>query len=42
MKGYYTSYGYVGFIGEEKMLFSTEAEYEEYYNNLKEDIKNGV
>lgn len=40
MDGYYTDFGYVGFIGEKKMIFSTEAEYEEYFENLKEDDKN--
>lgn len=40
MGGYYTDFGYVGFIGEEKMIFSTETEYEEYFENLKEDDKN--
>lgn len=37
MNGYYTQYGYVGFIGEKTMLFATEADYEEYYNSLKEN-----
>ncbi|MDO5397815.1 MAG: hypothetical protein Q4G33_07775 [bacterium] len=37
MSGYYTEYGYVGLIGEEKILFATEADYEEYWNNLKEN-----
>lgn len=40
MDGYYTDFGYVGFIRDEKMIFSTEAEYEEYFENLKEDDGN--
>lgn len=40
MYGYYTDFGYVGFIRDEKISFSTEAEYEEYFENLKEDDKN--
>lgn len=38
MKGYYTSYGYKGFIPNKGyMLFKDEDEYEEYYNENKED-----
>lgn len=31
MKGYYTSYGYMGLIGDTYILFPSEREYEEYY-----------
>lgn len=34
MIGYYTDYGYMGYVGGEWMLFATEDEYCEY---LKED-----
>lgn len=30
MKGYITSYGYMGLVGETWMLFATETEYREY------------
>lgn len=30
MDGYYTSYGYVGYVNGEPMLFATEDEYLEY------------
>lgn len=30
MKGYYTSYGYMGFVNEKWMLFATDKEYYEY------------
>lgn len=36
-KGYPTSYGYMGLIGEHYMLFATEEEYLEY---LKEGEEN--
>lgn len=42
MNGYYTAYGYIGFIDGERMLFATEDEYEEYFNNLKEDIEDDL
>ena len=32
MKGYYTSYGYMGYIDGNYRLFATEAEYIETYN----------
>lgn len=34
MKGYLTKYGYVGYVGDRKMLFATE---EEYYEYIKEE-----
>lgn len=34
MSGYYTDYGYMGYVGGEWMLFATE---DEYYEYLKED-----
>ena len=32
MKGYYTNYGYMGYVPEEKeyMLFASESDYSEY------------
>ena len=33
MKGYYTSFGYMGFVGGKYMLFSSEKDYEEYFEN---------
>ena len=30
MKGYYTSYGYMGYINGKYRLFATESEYREY------------
>ena len=30
MKGYYTSYGYMGYINGKYKLFATETEYKEY------------
>lgn len=30
MKGYYTSYGYMGYINGKYRLFATETEYREY------------
>lgn len=30
MDGYYTPYGYVGFVNGEEMIFATEEEYLEY------------
>ena len=30
MKGYYTPYGYIGFVNGKKMLFASESEYIEY------------
>mgnify|MGYP000902511667 FL=1 len=32
MKGYLTSYGYMGFVAGCWMLFATESEYYEYLN----------
>lgn len=37
MGGYFTSYGYMGFIYGRAMLFATDTEYYEY---LKEVIQN--
>ena len=34
MKGYYISCGYMGWIGGEYRLFSTEKEYEEIYREF--------
>lgn len=31
MKGYFTSYGYMGFVAGRWMLFATESEYYEYF-----------
>ena len=30
MKGYYVSFGYIGFVNNVKMIFATEEEYREY------------
>ena len=30
MKGYYTAYGYMGYVNGKYQLFATEAEYIEY------------
>ena len=30
MGGYWTSYGYIGFVGNQKMLFASDTEYFEY------------
>lgn len=30
MNGYFTSYGYMGFVDDRWMLFATETEYYEY------------
>ena len=30
MKGYYTPFGYVGFVGKIRVLFATEVEYREF------------
>ena len=30
MKGYYTPFGYVGFVGKTRVLFATEEEYREF------------
>lgn len=35
MWGYYTSYGYIGFVNGRKMLFATEKEYYEYMEEQK-------
>lgn len=35
MGGYYTAYGYFGWVGNGFMLFSTE---DEYYDYIKEDF----
>lgn len=36
MKGYYTSYGYMGYINGKYRLFATESDYAEYYEaNVK-------
>lgn len=32
MRGYYTSFGYMGFVNGKFMLFVSETEYAEYYN----------
>lgn len=32
MKGYLTSYGYMGFVAGRWMLFATESDYYEYLN----------
>lgn len=35
MKGYYTDYGYKGYIpGKGYMLFASESDYEEYYYSI--------
>lgn len=39
MDGYYTSYGYMGLVGEGMILFATEEEYCEY---IKEIDENGI
>lgn len=36
MKGYKTAYGYMGYVPGRWMLFSTEAEYHEYFD--EEDL----
>lgn len=38
MKGYYISYGYMGFINGKYRLFATE---EEYIETFREENKNG-
>lgn len=40
MRGYHTSYGYKGYVYGRWMLFSTEADYNEYMKDLNknEDI----
>jgi len=42
MKGYLTSYGYMGFVARRWMLFTTESEYYEYFNtvNFKKEREN--
>lgn len=35
MYGYYTSYGYIGFVDGRKILFATEEEYYEYMEETK-------
>lgn len=30
MKGYYTAYGYMGYVDDKYILFATEADYIEY------------
>lgn len=35
MSGYLTSYGYMGLVAGQWMLFATEAEYYEYINDSK-------
>lgn len=35
MSGYLTSYGYMGLVVGQWMLFATEAEYYEYINDSK-------
>lgn len=35
MQGYYTHYGYMGFVRGERMLFATEDEYIEYLEELE-------
>ena len=34
MKGYYTGEGYMGYISDGYMLFSSEGEYEEYWETI--------
>lgn len=36
MEGYFTSYGYMGLVRGEWMLFATEFEYYEYLKDSKE------
>lgn len=33
MKGYYVSYGYMGYINGKYILFANEADYKEYYES---------
>ena len=35
--GYYTNYGYRGYVNGQWILFSTEREYTEYVEELEED-----
>ena len=37
MKDYPVSYGYVGFVGNKRMIFPTENEYLEYLREEEED-----
>lgn len=37
MKGYPTSYGYIGKVGSRLMLFATETEYYEYLEENEHD-----
>lgn len=39
MEGYYTQYGYMGWVGDRYILFSTEEEYYEYVKECKNDKK---
>ena len=39
MSGYWTSYGYVGYVYGRKMLFVTEHEYYEYMKEVKKDYE---
>lgn len=36
MGGYFTSYGYIGFVNGRKMLFANESEYLEYLEELSD------
>ena len=38
MYGYYTPYGYVGFVDGEPMIFATEDEYLEYLKEIEEHV----
>ena len=33
MKGYYTEYGYMGYVNGRYMLFASEADYYDYVND---------
>ena len=39
MWGYYTSYGYLGLVGDELMLFATDTE---YYEFIERSVSNEV
>ena len=34
MSGFYTSFGYVGFVGKTRILFATEQDYREFMEEI--------
>ena len=37
MKGYYLPFGYMGWMGDRYVMFATEEEYREAYNDENQD-----